>query len=69
MRKVFLAIAAVTLVSAVSLSSHRAEANMPAAPTGIQTAVMAANSIQTVACVMRRVCGRGGVCAMRRVCG
>ena len=68
MRKLFLAIAAVTLVSAVSLSSHRAEATMPAGPTAIQAAVQAANSMQPVACVMRRVCSRG-VCAMRRVCG
>ena len=68
MRKVFLAVAAVTLVSAVSLSSDRAEATMPAAPTAIQAVVQGGNSIQTVACVMRRVCSRG-VCATRRVCG
>ena len=68
MRKMFLAIAVLTLASAVSLSSHRAEATMPAGPTAIQAAVQAANSIQPVACVMRRVCSRG-VCAMRRICG
>jgi hypothetical protein len=68
MRKLLLAIAAVTLLTAVSLSSYRAEATMPAVPTGIQAAVQAGNPVQTVACVMRRVCARG-VCAMRRVCG
>lgn len=68
MRKLFLAIAAVTFVSAVSLSSNQAEATVPAVPTAIQAVVQAGNSIQTVACVMRRVCARG-VCAMRRVCG
>jgi hypothetical protein len=68
MRKLFLAIAAVTLVSVVSLSSHRAEATMPTGSTAIQAAMRAGNSIQPVVCVMRRVCARG-VCAMRRVCG
>jgi hypothetical protein len=68
MRKLFLAIAAVTLLSAVSLSSYRAEATMPTGSTAIQAAVRAGNSIQPVVCVMRRVCARG-VCAMRRVCG
>ena len=68
MRKLFLTIAAVTLVSVVYLSSHRAEATMPAGLTAVQAAVQAENSIQPVACVMRRVCTRG-VCAMRSVCG
>jgi len=68
MRKLFLAIVAVTLVSAVSLGSHRAEATMPVATTAVRAAVQAGNSIQPVVCVMRRVCARG-VCAMRRVCG
>jgi hypothetical protein len=68
MGKLFLAIAALTLLAVVSPSSHRAEATMPAGPTAIQAAVQAANSIQPVACVMRRICSRG-VCAMRRVCG
>jgi hypothetical protein len=67
MRKLFLAIATVTLVSVVSLTSHRAEAIMPAGLSGVQAAVRAGNSIQPVVCVMRRVCARG-VCAMRRVC-
>ena len=68
MRKLFFAIAAVTLVSVVSLSAHRAEATMPAGSTALRAAVQAENSIQPVVCVMRRVCARG-VCAMRRVCG
>jgi hypothetical protein len=68
MRKLFLAIVAVALVSAASLSSHRAEATMPVATTAVEAAVHAGNSIQPVVCVMRRVCARG-VCAMRRVCG
>ena len=68
MRTLFFAIAAVTLVSVVSLSAHRAEATMPAGSTALQAAVQAENSIQPVVCVMRRVCARG-VCAMRRVCG
>jgi hypothetical protein len=68
MRKLMLATAAVALVSAVSLSSHRAEATVPAVPTAIQAASQAENSIQPIACIMRRVCARG-VCAMRRVCG
>ena len=68
MRNLFLTIAAVTLVSVVSLSSHRAEATMPAGLTAVQAAVQVENSIQPVACVMRRVCARG-VCAMRSVCG
>ena len=68
MRKLFLAIAAVTLVSVVSLSSHQAEATVPAGSTAIHAAVQAGNSIQPVVCAMRRVCARG-VCATRRVCG
>jgi len=67
MRKLFLTIAAATLVSVVSLSAHRAEATMPSGLTAVQAAVQAQNSIQPVVCVMRRVCA-GGVCAMRRVC-
>jgi hypothetical protein len=66
MRKLFFAIAAVTLVSVVSLSAHRAEATVPGS-FGVQAAAQAGNSIQPVVCVMRRVCARG-VCAMRRVC-
>jgi hypothetical protein len=68
MRKLFLAIPAVTLLSVVSLSSHRAEATTPAGSAAIQAAAQVGNSIQPVVCVMRRVCARG-VCAMRRVCG
>jgi len=67
MRKWFLAILAATILCAVSLTTHRAEANMSAAG-GVQTAAKTVTSIQTVACVMRRVCSRG-VCATRRVCG
>jgi len=67
MRKLVLAIAAAALVSAMSLSSHQAEATVPAAPTVTQAAVKAANSTVTIGCVSRRVCSRG-VCAMRRVC-
>jgi hypothetical protein len=67
MRKVLVLIAAVTVVSAVSLSSHRAEAIVPVAPTSIQAAAKAANSILTIACASRRVCTRG-VCTVRRVC-
>ncbi len=67
MRKLLPAITAVALVAAMSLSSHRAEAMVPAAPTDIHAAVKAANSTMTIGCVSRRVCSRG-VCAMRRVC-
>ena len=66
MRKLFLAIATVTIVSMVSLGSHRAGATVPGS-FGVQAAAQAGNSIQPVVCVMRRVCPRG-VCAMRRVC-
>jgi hypothetical protein len=67
MRKLLPAIAAVTLVSAMFLGFQRAEATMPAAPTGIQAAAKAKTSTLTIGCVTRRVCSRG-VCAMRRVC-
>ena len=67
MRKLLFVIAAVTLVSTVCLRSDRAGAMVPAAPTGIQAAVKATNSILTIACVSRRVCSRG-VCTVRRVC-
>ena len=66
MRKLFLAIATFTIVSMVSVGSHRAEATVPGS-FAIQAAAQAGNSIQPVVCVMRRVCARG-VCAMRRVC-
>jgi hypothetical protein len=68
MRKSFLAIAALTALSVVSLNSHQAEATMPAATAAVQAAAQTGRSIQPVVCVMRRVCTRG-VCAMRRVCG
>jgi hypothetical protein len=66
MGKLFLAIATVTIVSMVSLGSHRAEATVPGS-FGVQAVAQVGNSIQPVVCVMRRVCARG-VCAMRRVC-
>ena len=66
MRKLFLAIATVTIVSMVSLGSHRAEVSVPGS-FAVQAAAQAGNSIQPVVCVMRRVCARG-VCAMRKVC-
>ena len=68
MRTLILVTAAIALVSAGSVSSsRRAEATVPAIPTAMQAA-QAGNSVQPIACVMRRVCTRG-VCAMRRVCG
>jgi hypothetical protein len=66
MGKLFLAIATVTIVSMVSLGSHRAEATVPGS-FAVQAVAQAGNSIHPVVCVMRRVCARG-VCAMRRVC-
>jgi hypothetical protein len=66
MRKSLLAIAAITVVAAASLISHQVGATVPAS-AGIQAAIKAANSIQAVGCVQRRVCSRG-VCTMRRVC-
>jgi hypothetical protein len=67
MRRLLFVIAAITLVSTVSLHSHRAEAMMPAASTGIQAAAKTTNSILTIGCASRRVCTRG-VCTVRRVC-
>jgi hypothetical protein len=62
MRKLFLALAAVTLLSAMSLSSQ--PANVPK-PNGIQ----ATSPIQTIACHMRQVCSRKTAqCSMRKVC-
>jgi hypothetical protein len=49
MRKLFLAIATVTIVSMVSLGSHRAEATVPGS-SGVQAAAQAGNSIQPVVC-------------------
>ena len=61
MRKLFLAIATVTIVSMVSLGSHRAEATVPGS-FGVQAAAQAGNSIQPVyaSCVVsaHAVCAR-----------
>ena len=52
LRKLFLALSAVTLLSAISLSSHQAKTTVIVAPNGIQ----ATSLIQTIACHMRQVC-------------
>jgi hypothetical protein len=59
MRKLFLAVATVTIVSMVSLGSHRAEATVPGS-FGVQAAAQARNSIQPVMCVgsAHAVCAR-----------
>jgi len=67
MRRLLLTMSAVTLVSAMTLGSHRAEAIVLATPTSIQAALKATNPAVTIGCVTRRVCSRGA-CAMRRVC-
>ena len=68
MRKWLSVIAAATVLTAAFLA-HPANATMPAAPSGIQTAAKFANPIQTVACVKRKVCSRvTGKCTWRNVC-
>jgi hypothetical protein len=65
MRKLFFALTAVTLLSAVSLSSQLAKATILVVPHDIQ----ATSPIQTIACHMRQVCSRKTAqCSMRKVC-
>ncbi len=66
MRSLFLAVAAATVISTMSLVAWKAEAAMPsAAALTTQASVKSADAVDSAAVVCRRVCTRG-VC--RRVC-
>ena len=67
MRKLFLALTTVTLLSAMSLSLHPAKATMLVVPN--PNGIQATSPIQTIACHMRQVCSRKTAqCSMRKVC-
>jgi hypothetical protein len=59
MRKLWIVFASLMFVSATAMLPNHAGATM-ASPGGVLTALKAANSVDAVACVKRRVCPGGG---------